>query len=93
MNNKEYIPKLDADDQEAMAQAQAEGIKAALTPTPKWEKSPSEIASDIADQFYQVASLFHADLRRQIISAIEEERSVTLHYMTQMGRWWERLGS
>lgn len=61
--------------------------------TPKWEQSPEQIASEIADGFYQVTSLFHADLRRQIIKAIEEEREVAKHYMTQMGRWWERLQS
>ncbi len=60
--------------------------------TPKWEKYPGQIASDIAGEFYPVASLFHADLRRQIIKVIEAEREVTKHYMTQMGRWWERLG-
>ncbi len=46
-------------------------------PTPKWEKSPEKTASD---------------LRRQIIKAIEAEREVTKHYMTQIGRWWRRLG-
>lgn len=61
--------------------------------TPKWEQSPEQIASEIAGGFYQVTSLFHADLRRQIIKAIEAEREVTKHYMTQMGRWWERLQS
>lgn len=59
--------------------------------TPKWEQSPAEIASDIANEFYPAASIFHADLRRQIIKAIEAEREVAKHYMTQMGRWWERL--
>lgn len=59
--------------------------------TPKWEKSPEEISSEIADEFYQVTSLFHADLRREIIKAIEAEREVTHHHMTQMGRWVERL--
>jgi len=63
------------------------------TPTPKWTQSPSEIASAIADQFYQVTSLFHADLRRQIIEAIETEREVTMHYMTHMGRWLEKTQS
>lgn len=58
--------------------------------TPKWEKSPEQIGSEIADGFYQVASLFNADLRRQIAKAIEAEREITMHYMTQMGRWWEK---
>ncbi len=91
---KQYTPKLDADDQEQLAQVNAEKIKAALeqSQTPKWEKSPSEIASGIANEFYLVTSTFHADLRRQIIKAIEAEREVTMHYMTQIGRWWERLG-
>ena len=91
-NTKQYTPKLDADDQEQLAQAQAE-IKAIpeKPQTPKWEKSPEQIGSEIANEFYPVASLFHADLRRQIIKAIEAEREVTRHYMTQMGRWWERF--
>lgn len=90
---KQYTPKLDADDQEQLAQTDAEKIKVALeqSQTPKWEKSPEEIASEIVDEFYPVASTFHADLRRQIIKAIEAEREVAKHYMTQMGRWWERL--
>jgi hypothetical protein len=91
---KQYTPKLDADDQEQLAQTDAEKIKVALeqSQTPKWEKLPSEIASEIANDFYPVTSLSHADLRRQIIKAIEAEREVAKHYMTQMGRWWERLG-
>lgn len=60
--------------------------------TPKWEQSPAEIASEIANNFYPVTSTFHADLRRQIIKAIEAEREVTRYYMVQMGRWWDRLG-
>ena len=59
-----------------------------IKPTPKWKKSPSEIGSDIAGDFYPVTSLSHADLRRQIVLAIEAEREVTRHYMTQMGRFW-----
>ena len=51
-------------------------------------ESPSEIADDIAINFFPVASLSHADLRRHIIKAIEDEREVTKHYMTQIGRWW-----
>ena len=62
------------------------------TLTPKWEKSPSQIGGEIANDFYVVTSLFHADLRRQIAKAIEAEREVTKHYMTQMGRWVDRLG-
>jgi hypothetical protein len=61
--------------------------------TPKWEKSPAEIALDIANNFYPVTSTFHTELKRQIIEAIEAEREVARHYMTQVGRWWERLGS
>lgn len=38
-------------------------------------KSPSEIASEIADDFYPITSLQHADLRRRIIEAIETERT------------------
>ena len=63
------------------------------TPTPKWDKSPAEIGSEIASNFYPVASIFHADLRREIIKVIEAEREVTMHYMTQMGRWWEKLNA
>lgn len=75
-------------------QPKPEEIKAPQEPpkTPKWEQSPAEIASEIANEFYPVTSIFHADLRRQIIKAIEAEREVAKHYMTQMGRWWERLG-
>ena len=58
--------------------------------TPKWDKSPSQIGSDIANEFYPTTSLFNADLRRQITKAIEAEREVIRHYMTQMGRWWEK---
>lgn len=59
--------------------------------TPKWEQSPGEIGSQIASNFYPVTSLFHSDLRRQIIAAIEAERKVTEYYMMQMGRWVEKL--
>ncbi|MHC4489680.1 MAG: hypothetical protein ACYSW7_10985 [Planctomycetota bacterium] len=92
---KQYTSKLDAADQEQLAQAEAEKIKSALenSQTPKWDKSPGEIGSEIASNFYPVTSLLHSDLRRQIIKAIEAEREVTKHYMTQMGRWWERLGN
>lgn len=69
-----------------------DALKESTNPTPKWEKSASEIGNEIASNFYPVTSLFHADLRRQIIEAIEAEREVTKHYMTQMGRWWERRG-
>jgi hypothetical protein len=94
-SEKQYTPKLDANDQEQLAQAEAAKIKATLqqSQTPKWDKSPAEIGSEIASNFYPVASIFHADLRRQIIKAIEAEREVAKHYMTQMGRWWERLQS
>ncbi len=61
-----------------------------MAQTPKWEQPPSGIASEIAGKFYPVASLQHADLRRQIIKAIEAEREVARHYMTQMGRHWEK---
>lgn len=76
-NTKQYTPKLDADDQEAMAQAQARTIKAAMERSliPKAQKSAAEIAGAIANEFFPVASLQHADLRRQIIKAIEAERS------------------
>ncbi len=86
-SEKQYPPKLDVNDQEQMAQADTEE----KSQTPKWEKSPAKIASEIAGEFYPVTSLFHANLMRQIITAIEAEREVTKHYMTQMGRWWERL--
>lgn len=59
-------------------------------PTPKWDKSPEEIADEIVDQFFVIASLQHADLRRQIIRAIEAERKVAKHYMAQIGRWWAK---
>ncbi len=62
-------------------------------PTPKWDKSPAEIGSEIASSFYPATSLSHSALRREIVKAIEAEREVTKHYMTQMGRWWERLQS
>jgi hypothetical protein len=54
-----------------------------------WARSSDEIAGDIADQFLAVASQQYDDLRRQIKSAIEAERDVTRHYMTQIGRWTE----
>lgn len=63
---KQYTPKLDADDQEQLAQ------------TPKWEKSPEEIAQTIANNFYTDIEFFHADLKWQIIiKVIEAEREVT----------------
>lgn len=77
------------DDQQRQEKIKAEFIEA-NKPTPKWKQSASEIASDIADRFFSVTSLHHADLRRQIIKAIEDEREVTKHYMTQMGRFWEK---
>lgn len=84
------MAKLDADDQEEIFQAKSKKIKDALekstAPTPKWEQSPAEIGNEIASNFYQVTSLFHADLRRQIRDVIEAEREVAKHYMTQMGR-------
>ncbi len=58
--------------------------------TPKWDQSHEEIGSEIASEFYPVTSLFHADLMLRINAVIEAEREVTKHYMTQMGRWWER---
>ncbi len=85
--------KLDADDQERIAQEEREKLTlvAKQAQTPKWERSPSEIADDIASDFFQVASLNHADLRRQVIKEIEAERVVARYYMSQMGRWWSRL--
>jgi hypothetical protein len=79
---KQYTPKLDANDQEQLARAGAKKTKAALEQAqiPKWEKSPEQIASEIANEFYPVASLFHADLKYRIIKVIEAERE-----------WWERL--
>jgi len=55
-----------------------------------WDKPPNQIASDIADQFFVVTSLSHAELRRLIILAIEAERKIARHYMMQMGRWVAR---
>jgi hypothetical protein len=34
---------------------------------------------------------FNDELKQMIVKAIEAEREVALHYMTQMGRWWARL--
>ena len=56
-------------------------------PTPAISRASNEIADHIADQFFQVTSLFHADLRRQIMRAIDAERDVTRYYINQMGRW------
>ncbi len=61
--------------------------------TPKWDQSPAEIGSEIASSFYPTASLSHSALKREIIKAIEAEREVAKHYMTQMGRWWEKLNA
>ena len=85
--------KLDADDQERLRLEEMEKIKntAKKGNTPRWEQSPSEIADDIATSFFPVTSLSHAALRRHIIKAIEAERKVAEHYMTQMGRWWSNL--
>ena len=57
--------KLDADDQEILKQEEMEKIKNAAKKSniPKWEQSPSEIAADIATNFFPVVSLSHADLR------------------------------
>lgn len=55
-------------------------------PTPKWDQSPAEIGSEIASSCYPATSLAHSALRREIIKAIEAEREVAKHYMTQMGR-------
>jgi len=52
-----------------------------------WDKPPNQIASEIADRFFPVTSLFNAELRRLIMHQIEAEREVTKHYMMQMGRW------
>lgn len=52
-----------------------------------WDKPANQIASEIADQFFPVVSLQHADLRRQIIAVIEAERKFARHYMHQMGQW------
>lgn len=51
------------------------------------------VASRIADQFFQVTSLFHADLRRQIMRALEAERKVTEYYINQMGRWVDKCNT
>ena len=51
---------------------------------------PNAVASRIADQFYQVTSLFHAVLRRQIIAALEAEQIVAEYYINQMGRWVDK---
>ena len=52
-----------------------------------WDEPPNVIGSRIADQFYPVTSLQHAQLRREIIQQIERERQIALHYLNQMGRW------
>ena len=58
--------------------------------THPWDEPPNAIASRIADQFYPVTSLQHAQLRREIIQQIELERDVARHYLMQMGRWVAR---
>lgn len=58
--------------------------------TPTWTETPNQIADRIAGQFFEPTSLFHADLRRHIITAIEAEREVTIYYINQMGRWVKR---
>lgn len=75
--------KLDADDQAALAEAEIEAIRAsiakgneALDDLMLNRKAPGGIASKIAAEFFPVASLFHADLRRLIMSAIEAERGL-----------------
>lgn len=55
--------------------------------THPWDEPPNAVASRIADQFYPVTSLQHADLRRQIERQIAAERGVARHYLMQMGRW------
>ena len=57
-----------------------------MNPHP-WDEPPNVVASRIADQFFPVASLQHADLRRQIEKQITREREVARHYLMQMGRW------
>jgi len=55
--------------------------------SPQIPDEPNTVASRIADQFFEVTSLFHADLRRQIEDALEAERALTEYYICQMGRW------
>ena len=87
--------KLDADDQEQMAQEEREKLASAAkqAQTPKWDKSPNEVAIEIIGR-YSLPGDIAVDwggLTQKITEAIEAERKVTAHYMTQMGRWWARL--
>lgn len=83
---KRVVPelKLDADDQEKEFEKQAQKIKDAIAGLEQkrvkknliWPTSASVIANDIASEFFRVTSLFHADLRRMIIEALEEDRKI-----------------
>jgi hypothetical protein len=55
-----------------------------------WDEPPNALASRIADKFYPVTSLQHAELRREIEYRIECEREVAYHYLMQMGRWVDK---
>jgi len=86
--------KLDADDQEKMAQEEREKLASAAkqAQTPKWDKSPNEVAIEVIGRFARrITAADREDLIQKITEAIEAERKVTAHYMTQMGRWWARL--
>lgn len=55
-----------------------------------------QIASDIANQFFPVASLQNADLRRQIMAAVEKERTIARddvdhwqHILTEAQHYWD----
>jgi len=50
-------------------------------------RSSNEIADEIAGQFFEVGSLAHADLGRQIMRAIEAERKIARHNDARVGRW------
>lgn len=86
--------KLDADDQEQEAQRERERLTSATkqAQTPKWDKSPNEIAIEIIGIYHlPITAVDWEGLTQKIIEAIEAEREVTKHYMTQMGRWWAKL--
>jgi len=83
--------KMDADDQEEEFEKTRKEIQKSIDKLkwkrtrvrPDWPVSASAIAGDIASQFFQITSLFHADLRRMIADAIEEDRRIVLEQFNE----------
>ena len=83
--------KMDANDQERFFEVQREKLLDALQKSvvikiekPTYPKAASIVASGIASNFYSPASLFHADLRRMISKAIEEDRGIALKHLEKL---------